>query len=457
MRKILKSIHSRISRIIPCILAVLTSLTLPFSAAFAAPAVVPVTAEAIIELLIALGVITGSAEAGYYISENCDPYTVTIFEQQLGIVTKEGIPIATEDLEKAYGTFIPTDIYFTDGNKFYIGNKEVESDDLFTYALNIAGTSFGFPVNVVDIAPYYKMSSGANTGFFSPLETKQVEKGYCYIPMYDYQQRPFWNSFALQLSTMKLYSYDGRELTDYGDYNPEISYISTGSSGLVPFVLGTNTPTINGNYRLSTNSYGGNTAYNSQGFPGTLNNIYPTARYITFAITDGVPTNVVEGDKTKLDGAVVQIKTEKDDDNNGSTPPVPQPPDSWEIWQTISQLLDEIDTGTDTNGNNTYHDYVNNNYNYVNVDINVPDKIDQNINISGNVTIHEDVSLPTGGDGSGFYNPDAVDAIAALTTNNPAVQVIKGLFEAIDPALVGIFSVSVSLLVALGIWKLIRG
>ncbi len=123
MRKIMKSIRAKITRIIPSVLASLTLVCSPvMSTAYAAPAVVPVSADLIGELLVALGLMAGNATDGYVWSANDNPYISSIFEEQVSGITN-GVPVSTETLGKLYDTVIPADVYKTDGTAFYVASN----------------------------------------------------------------------------------------------------------------------------------------------------------------------------------------------------------------------------------------------------------------------------------------------------------------------------------------------
>ncbi len=460
------------------LLSLLTSLVLIFNpvsslAVSAAPAVVAAAGEAIYGLLVALGLVVGNESGEYVWNANYDnPYVTSIFEEQVEGITS-GIPISDKMLGEVETKILPEDVYTTDGSKYYVSGKEISTADLFVKAKALLGVKYGLPTNVYSASAYTGLSVGSDHGWYSPVGTSDINNGNCFIPCYGYNGHLLYQKFGLAIfpDKLRLYDFTGNNLSgSLGSGGSGIpKYISTGTRSYVPYILSTDNPSINGNYRASTMSWGGTVAYDENGKSYNLSNIWNDLDYSTFVVTNGIPVDTVNGDTSSLDGAIVQVKpTKKDEDNNGSTPPVvPQSPNTWEIWQTVDELFDEIIEGTNTNHGTTFQDYVNNNYNYVavDVDVNMPDRVDVGLSggldINGkgdiNVNIHEELPSVSSGDGSGFFDADAVDVIAALTTNNPVVHVIKGLFEAIDPSLLAIFSVGVSLLIVLGLWKLIRG
>ncbi len=480
MRKIMKSIRSGIMKIIPCIL---TALMLAFSpvasltTAYAAPAVIPVSAELIGELLVALGLMAGNATDGYVWTANDNPYVSSIFEEQVSGITN-GVPVSTETLGKLYDTVIPADVYNTDGTNFYVASKPLTTSDIFLRAQSIAGISYGVPTNIIGAQAFVQVEKYLN-GVVVRTPVSDLGKDYYYIPYFVGESG---STYILQQAL-----YFGASSCFVQDiYRPEYRISGATYTSMLPYVL---CPTKLGHSYTSSEARDitGSTVRLDLGYVHDLTDGWKGYLTVsgsgadrsgsgidawqvnsgTLLQTKGFPVLTVEGDKQSLGNAVVKYEPPKDDDNDNNTPPVPQSPNGWEIWKGIEDLVKFIDSGEPSNGGTDYGQYVNNNYNYVSVDINVPDQINNNVNVSGgldingsgnvDITIHEDISLPSAGDGSGFYNPDAADVIGALTKDNPVIGTVSGLFAAIDPALVGIFSVSVSLTIVLGLWKLIRG
>lgn len=475
MRKLVKSIRTRILKIIPMLLAALGLLfSTPLSTAYAAPAVAaPVTAELIGELLVALGLMAGNATDGYTWISKDNPYVENVFESQVTGITS-GVPVSSETLGSLVDTCIPKGVYYAkkkaDGtHRFFVGENELHEvtvSDIFVKANSLVDVKYFLPTNFLGVMDYNVDTSGSVKRPYALFPTLALGTLQHYIPVVYSGDTLYVRFTSISFPSETSYTYTNLTTMNKGTYEHNFA----GGTRLMPPVydidsewgvttasgfswLQANSSLLHGNYVSST---GVSHKYD-----------YAAGDVCTLIYTSDFPEYGVSGDKTLLEDSIVQVKPSEDDDNNGSTPPVPQSPNSWEIWQTVTQLLDELDSGKDTNGGTTYDQYVNNNYNLVDVDINVPDKIDNNVNLSGgldingtgdiNITVHEDVSLPSAGDGSGFYNPNAADVIGALGKDNPVIPLISGLFSALDPALVGIFSISVSLLFVLGLWRLIRG
>lgn len=485
MRKIQKcSPWNNLKTILCSAVFFVSSFVFPVLSAAAAPVapVVPVVGEALIGLLVALGLIVLNPSDGqYYWTGNGDPYTQSIFEQQAGIILDDSIPIADSDFDKIAENVIAKNTYTTDGTKYYIGNKEITSADLFLQASALAGTSYSMPVNVSGFLPcqtgvyaqngggyrarcIFDFTAGTDNYYFPYFVTNSgAYVAPCAINILSNPDGQKGTAFCYNFNTDTGSTYTNTVYQKYLFYQPyvkdngEYFYGTTTSDGLQY-----TTYTV-GKFNDITSFFA------VSGRAGTYN---PSDVVQTCLLrTNGRPKLGVIGEKEKLQDAIVKVEPpapdpeQEPDDKN--TPPVPVPPTEWELWRTVDDLLDFVDNGTVSNGGTDYGQYVNNNYNYVQVDVNLPDEVNTNVNLSGNlgiegsgdidITFHEDVSLPSGGDGSDFFNPDAADVVDALGKSNPVVSVISGLFAAIDPHLLGVFSVGVSLLVVLGLWKLIRG
>lgn len=397
-------------------------------------------------------------------------YTQDIFGNWVPKI-KSGEPLSDDDLAPLLGTAIPEDTYTYDSSgNYYVGSKKVTASDLFLNAKSLIATNYGMPVNVsgaqFDVGTY--SSTDVYRGIC--LSPSDWGKDTWYFPYVHNSQGDWIEGSAFSLVDEATRRVENLNMvTLKGGYNPVpkigryvyyplnfdanlfLSSDSVYTSGADSGVFLANTPNRN---MISVQKL-------------SMSYVYESDCQHALLFTRGKPTYTMEGDSEQLGNAIVQVKPSDDDDNNGSSPPTPQSPNGWEIWQTVTDLIRQIDTGEVTNGGTDYQQYVNNNYNYVDVDINVPDTIHNDVTISGgldvtgsgdvDITIHEDISLPSAGDGTSFYSPDATDAIGALVKDNPVISVISGVFSAIDPALVGVFSISVSLLLVLGIWKLIRG
>lgn len=455
------------------LLPILCSLSIT---AFGAPAVaVPVTAEVVAELLVALGLMAGNATDGYIWKANDNPYVTSIFESQVSAITGD-IPVSSETLSPLLGTVIPEGVYSqSEDGSFFVAGKPVTSSDIFLNAKSLIGVTYGLPVNVYAISDYSARTEGQYSGWYSPLGVSDVNNGNCFIPIYGRDGAILFSKFALAVypSQMRLFDFSGKMLqsgvASGGKGLP--NYISAGSGTTSPFVFGVESPSINGNYRYGTSAWQGALLFDVLGQSVKKTEVWSSLDYATFAVTKGIPVDTILADDDKLEGAVVKVEINNFNpvppEGGGNNQPdktvvVPVPP-VWEIWKSIADLITEVDTGSDTNNGTSLGGYINNNYNYqsVDVDVNVPDNFDVGISggldINANVNIHESLPSVSSGDGSGFFDAGAVDVLAGLTTDNPVFGVTKGLFSALDPALVGIFSVSVSLLLLLGLWKLIKG
>ncbi len=474
MRKFWKKLTRFGSKIFP---AILTALTLVCSTAYAAPAVAasPVTAEILAELLVALGLITGDAVNGYVWTED-NPYVTDIFSEQLGVITDSSIPISAETLESAMGTVIPEGVYTytenTDGSKnFFVQNKELSTSDLFLTAKSLVGVNYMMPVNI-NGASWVRSALDHEGGlyYYSPFGNSYLTEPTTLFGYYVTSSgSPYMsNMFLYFLGSGTSYKYSNFTRPDVFSGELKLStnnqhmyiapaYISKSNVYIGPYCIYDDLERP-WDYKvpLSTSSQYIDLSNNKT---VSLKTFYSDVVSATILNCKGLPKSLLDGSRENLDNAIVQVKKD-DDDNNGSTPPAS--PNNWEIWKSLEDLAHFIDTGEDTNGGTTYDQFVNNNYNYVQVNVNVPDNVNVNlgggldINGSGSIdiTIHED--LPSVGDGSGFFTPGVGDVADAVGTN-PVIHVIHGLFAAIDPALLGIFTVSVSLLIVLGLWKMIRG
>lgn len=454
------------------------------STAFAGAVAVPVSAELIAQLLVALGLMVGNETDGY-LWANDNPYVTSIFEQQVSVITSD-IPIAGETLEPLLGTVVPTDVYTTDGTNFYVGEKKVTADDVYLQARALTTASYYMPTNLTGLIPatVYSPSNGGRRRCRVTTPVGDVGSNNYFVPYYTtdgFASYVTGSAFSIisgsdtvnpSSARYRFIGADNLPAGDEGTYGGKVpidTYVQwalpdTSSSSNVVF-LSTDTAEP---YNLPSSNYfvvlQNPIIYRASGIDQYKNSSITGASLLQ---TSGVPVVTLPGNATDLGSAVVKVEKPSDDDPNDDKPPVPVSPNSWELWRSFEDLIRFVDSGEVTNGGTNYEQYVNNNYNYVDVDINVPDEINNNVNLSGgldisgsgdvNITIHEDVSLPSAGDGSGFFTPDATDAIGAIAKDNPVYGVVSGVFSAIDPAILGIFTASVSLLLVLGIWKLIRG
>lgn len=140
-------------------------------------------------------------------------------------------------------------------------------------------------------------------------------------------------------------------------------------------------------------------------------------------------------------------------------------PEQWVVYGGTPQYINNHGTN--------WTQYINNGY-IINGSGGTPDvggqfnisgsiNVNQNVTLGGginvDITINDNTSLPgiSDGDGENFFSANVIDVFAALTTNNPIIGTIYALFRSLDPALVAIVSVSISLMLVLALWKLIRG
>lgn len=483
MCKIVRFLRDNLVKFAVCVSA---SAGLVFSgcsfSAYAAPAVVPVAGEALYALLVALGLVVGNETGEYIWKGNGNPYVDSIFEEQVAGITS-GIPISNEMLGELENTVIPENVYTTDGTDFYVSGNKITTSDLYITAKSLAGISYSMPVNVSGAQQTLGFGINQNNRCYAYCEVPYSDFGntYYFFPYYITDTGSFIQNYACQFITSEkpitTMGYDfskgvyypfTAEINKYEKYlyfpaDGFASIYSTSSADNFGVAYPVNIPLVGSTQTGVTFSLVSGSVSGLEDWVG----FFPSITSCGLLRTTGLPVLALQGEKPKLENAIVKVDPPEDDDNDNKTPPMPQSPNNWELWKSFEDLIRFIDTGEDTNGNTDYGQYVNNNYNYVQVDINVPDEVNTNVNIGGNIgidgtgdiniTVHEDISLPSGGDGSGFYNPDAVDVIGALGKNNPVISVIDGLFSVLDPALVGVFSVSVSLLFVLGLWKLIRG
>lgn len=494
---------SRALKTVICCLVCLTLLfNLPVSRpASAAPAValVPVAVEGIGALLALLGVAVATGADTYALTQNY-PYINSIFNG------------AGNTLESWYSV-LPENVYYTDGNgNYYVGNSTdvplVSASQLLFKASAVADAPSFFPSNVIGLSPRVALGSSNSWKYNTNMTALRQQYGdnvwltpYCVTS--DDRILVCSRSWRLGYSEGEYYEYTQLDPVPL----PCPNYTSfTPSPGKVLYAA----PTYYTEGRFGTNyninEYGQISWYSGGEPVGT--GVYPqTSHYYDYlgnivSVGDGIwyknkmaaflisnepPELGLDIDKSKLGDVVISVggtsmppanfdPDDPEDNDPQSSGAALIPPSMWEVFATIADFLGKTDLNN-TNNSTTLGDFINNNYNYnnVDVDVNVPDSfhiifetplqldIDADINLGGgiklDITINEDVSLPSvsEGDGSGFFNADAVDALSALTIQNPIIGVLQGLFSVIDPALLGIFSTSVSLLIVLGLWKLIRG
>lgn len=452
-------------------------------ASFAAPAVVPVSANLIGQLLVALGLMTGTVSSGFTWVGSGNPYVDSVFTEQISSLNS-GIPVSSDVLGQLSGTVIPNDLYTTDGSDFFVGNKKITANDLFLNAKSLVGVSYDMPVNISGLLSgdlfvpsawgnNYKsarfsspVSSVGTNDYFVPYLTTSGFKSFVWGSGFNFSFAS--DNTKIVTSGYRFLEYNDNPVGTVENYNSNTGFLPYTIIQIFPFGSAKTeilTSDLSEPSNLALPILWSNSAWSVDyhRVSGIGDFVFDDITGMSLLQTSGVPSTVLSGDSSSLGGSIVQVKS--DDDNNGSTPPVPQSPNNWDIWKSVTELISQINDGTVTNGGTTYEQFVNNNYNYVNVDINVPDT--QNINLSGgldisgkgdiNINIHEDISLPSAGNGDGFYNPSVTDVIGGLVSDNPFLDIVYALFKSIDPFLVSVFSGAISLMLVLALWKLIRG
>lgn len=470
----------------------------PGNKASAAPAVlIPVAGIALIGVLTALGIAAinagSSSEPSYSLTNNY-PYVSPMFEKS-GSTAEDWVMV------------LPDDVYYTDGNTFYVGNSlenPLESISQLIVKAEYLPDNYFFPTNFTQIAPRgirYKEGDTAGGATWINLDSMLSAGLSNWVIPYLVTSS---GTVALGDKAFKLALTTGDyPIIKYRDFPP--TEYTTRVSG--DFALRADRPTYispttsNGSVYI-TNKYiiedGYMTSW-SNSSTGTWKDLsYGNIRYLDvngvvisasslpysgagikstgYLVGSEAPKFDLEVDKDKLKDVYISPYGEPQppanpDPDDKETEIELIPPELWEVFKTITDFLGNS-SSKPTNGNTTLGDFINNNYNYnnVDVDVNVPDRftihfdnaLDINLNLSGgfniDVNINYNTSLPeiTAGDGENFFSANVIDVFAGLTTNNPVLSSLIALFGAMDPALVSIFSVTVSLMLLLALWRLIR-
>lgn len=446
--------------------------------ASAAAVAAPVAAESIAGLLVALGLIVGDEVSGYEWSNPLTTetgkiegyYTKDIFAQAVPKI-KSGEKLTKDDLGALFGTVIASGTYTTDGTNYYVSGSStpVTASDLFVLAKSLVGVSYSMPTNVIGVQKgtgFMNANGSQNVGtclaspgavgtdqyFFPMVET---DSGAVFIRPIAMNLNKTGSGLSFDFSksgygTIGTHSYSGgiKKYWAWDISNSSSTYSTLEDihnlvfTQLIP-IQGKSWVLVQGSDTLS-----------------------PPYKSTTMIMTRGQPQVTFNANSDSLGDSIVQVKPSDDDDNSGSTPPAPVPPNNWEVWRTIEDLTKFISTGEITNGSTTLDQFVNNNYNYVDVDINVPDSVDVNlgggldINGSGdiNVNVNENISVPSvEGDGGKFYNLTLWDSLKAVAIDNPMIGTVTALIQSIDPTLVALCSLSLSLIMVLAIWRFLRG
>lgn len=443
--------------------------------AFATPALTALAPETVTQLLVALGLISGDSVSGYDWRVDSalgqEFYTTDIFGHVVPKINS-GDKLTEEDLKPLYAVF-PDDLYWTDGSRWFVGsgseNRPLNASDLYLEAKSLVGINYSMPVNlagaqnatglIVDgmlgTCEIGSSSVGSGEYFFPYAVNKNT--GFSFF-------RPCGVSFpSSSLATSVTFS-----------SSEPVTQSLPISSGLKRYLLWsfnitqmyTTSDVIDGStagWQITHNIREAWIRSDGKIMGSDLSGITDS----TMLYTSGYPVLQLQGNSSDLNNVIVEVKPSNDDDDNqGSTPPAPVSPNNWEVWKTLEDLTRFLSTGENTNNGTTFGDFVNNNYNYVDVDINLPDNVNVNLggglDISGsgdiNVNVNENISVPSvEGEGDKFYNLTLWDSLSALVADNPMITAVSALVRAIDPQLVALCSVSISLIIVLAIWRFIRG
>lgn len=496
---------------------VLPSPFQPLSVSAAPAALIPVAGVELFKgLLIALGLGSATVGGGFALSE-AYPYVYETF-YNLG-----------SDISDWFNA-IPEDTYYTDGaGVFYLGNSTAYpiTDptqlvlkgnailDSYSLPLNVRGNAVGrknlsMLGGIIDLERIWKAypngaymipwsqieGSGdfAGTVGFSHTASMITTDSYTYINFDDPYAIPhtlalnytpvthpvLWGFVSYNLGS----SDDGCIYFDYGyrsDYNVTNSVV-------VP------------NNRDGILTLPSSSAFNYKTSPfytasGSVNEDFssshvkvPYDMVICGALLcDDVPEmGFVNLNKDKLDDVIISVggsplpPAEPDDpedpDNDPDNFPNYLPPSYWEVFTSLTDLLNKSSTNN-TNNNTTLNNYIQNNYTYnvvindnkpfpsdfnVRFDGSLDLKVDANVSLGGDITINVNIDdkteLPSisEGDGENFFGADFLDVFAGLTKNNPVIPVLSSLFGVVDPSLVSVFSVTLSLSFLLALWRLLK-
>lgn len=490
------------SRIPKAILSLLLCLTLTFnilpSPASAAPAVVlaPVVGEGLVTLLEFLGVITAVSGGGYALTQ-AYPYISDYFTDLMDTTGK--------GLEDVIQMAVPPSVYYTDNKgDYYIGNTvtyPVDSASQLLLKADYLPISYSLPINVtgvINTGYKYGNTDLAAVNYTTLAKYNSSKWIIPYVETVNYTSDLLIGNRCFRINK----ALDGFEFVDYtlnhtiqaGTFqnNTVMTPIDGADIYMTPVDrIGGGTCTLLSNWYLSDGHlFPGSSA----GLPATANvstNIN-AGRYMTlsrqvdtgfsinsnkdkvghigYLLSDGIPVYdlTLDEDKTKdiyVSPSGPTPPDDNDDDPGNDTALIP--PYLWDVFETVTDFM------TDKNNSTTLQQYIGNNYNYnvVDVDVNVPESfhfyfenpLNINLGLSGgvdiNITIEDKTELPSisSGDGENFFGADALDVFAGLTTNNPVMSTVTALFGVIDPALVSVFSVTISLGFLLALWRLIRG
>lgn len=528
--------HPLLMRIVLLFLTIITLLTM-ISAATSKKAkatvteIVPVgdlvpiistAAEKVIALFDSLGIIDLVGDAVYVISQGYS-YLLDFID----CVNPFGITV--DELVDFFVKFIPDDLYFWDEEtaKPYVATGEgyriVKAGDLYLSAKDVANTQYSLPVNVLSVCggsasyngsvrftavqygtdPFSKSFDVYVVGIQklqSPKIKKPVYVGSSYAWTYNGAggfEVHKWFPDDTYVSTVSLDSAwtggtvwgKAPDFGNYDDYMTENGAWVVDSSGTWYQIAG-KSPYIYDHSNI--NIYGTDWIYDGAYIDNPYDSSSDFYNYTqllsTCLLTKGEPVVKLSdylpalGNGVDLGDGVVNVPVPPSD-MSPDQDYVQPPPQFWEFFKTLADALANSGGQTNVNNNTTLGDFVNNNYNYNEVNVNLPDipnhfifevkgihDINANINVDGslginhggsvtiNVDVDKTVSLPavTSSDGEGIYNMDAADVVGALTTHNPVMPTIKTLLDSIDPTLRALFVTGVAFLMILGIWHLVR-
>lgn len=488
----------------------------------AAAALVPVAGVlAVVDLFLAMGLITRNQQGSIFANTNTQPY---FWQSVADGITTSG-ELAGEALVRIFERFFPEDTYYTNGSEYFIqdatGYRPVTVNDVIISASAVTGTAYTIPLNVQGLAPVRYSDNWLNgatniADLTALVATSGVGYGMLAGQFTDSYGGQYW---ATSIGAFTLGGTTQAEVVGNWILSPETSSslvfnvpLSGASWYVGPVKLSNMTNivfltdqteqvitdtgvSIRPTYRNNAGSqfwgyanalFGTSWVYDGKTFT-------PSAAPIdaTVLFTDGVPaTTLAEAkpgvDASEIDEGYVVVKPGKDpepgDDEDEEKHYWPPTPDFWEYlkdWLDIRNW-NPLDPDNSSNRGTTLGDYINNNYNYNTVVVEAPEipdrfefvvsgrldhHIDADVNLGGSlnfdidVNINDNVDLPevTADDGGAWGDMGVTDVVADITIHNPVFPTLKGLFDAIDPRLRALFLSAVGLSILVGLWKLIRG
>lgn len=499
--------------------------------------VVVETAPAIITgLMEAIGVIKAIGGATYVIAEG--------YEFIGNVIDLAGdVVLSIDDVVNLFRQFTQG-IYFTDNQgEYYIadgdGYRLVTQGDVYLKASSVTNSKFSLPLNTMAVCNTAKagvsgnhnswaselgasfMSLGANdiyavglfkfqrvnTSFifysastyafsYSGAQSFEVYQWFFDNPFNDYPlefQRslpfdsswtgsPVWGYSPIQGSTSLRFSENAKwEKDNSGSYINLLSYppLLTTEGFRQADLVGSEWTYLGHSYGIATSD---SPLYRTKVEP-LVSTYLLTSGPPQIELADMYPS--LSDNQDEFDGGTVHPPTPPD--LQPDTEYVPVPPQYWEYWKDIKDLLEHL-AGKETNNSTTLGDFIDNGYVYNDVDVNLPEipdqftfhiygdlnvKVDADIdfNVSGSVdfnhkhsgdfaiNVNNSYTLPevSGDDGGVWADMGVADVIEDITEKNPVFPTIKALMESIDPNIRVIFLSAVGLSILVGLWKLIRG